>query len=195
MLLLRPGFAVEVARHYCFRASQWHSGQKRQHGVADCRLRSRHDLWQDRAHASHSRTSQVNFFRSNGTNSSIHECPNKGVHGDEDSVGGPCHRVFGAGRGVDVAPGAAKRVHDRILNHDNKDRKGRTHIPRYENPRGEPPRFKEMLPRDGPSINVDADRCNGQSSGRSADHSFFHFDLRCLANVVGRVEILARHLP
>src|SRR5689334_1077766 len=102
------------------------------------------------------------------------------------SVGGPYHRAYRAGRGVDVAPGAAKRVHDRILNPGPTD-PGRTHIPRYENLCGELSSFKEMLPRNWESINVHADRRNGQSRRRFADRGFLHFDLWHLPNVVGSI--------
>ena len=46
------------------------------------------------------------------------------------------------------------------------------------------PGLSIALLRDGETINIDAEGCSGQSSGRSADHGFFHFDLCCLANVV-----------
>jgi hypothetical protein len=88
---------------------------------------------------------------------------------------------------MDVAAGAAKRVHDCILNRGNADRKGRIHIPRYENPRGELSSFREMLPRNWESINVHADRRNGQSRRRFADRGFLHFDLWHLPNVVGSI--------
>jgi hypothetical protein len=44
-----------------------------------------------------------------------------------------------------------------------------------------------MLLRDGETVNVDADRRNGQSRRRFADRGFLHFDLWRLPNVVGSI--------
>ncbi len=53
----------------------------------------------------------------------------------------------------------------------------------------------KTLLRDSETINVDADGCNRQRSGRSADDGFLHFDLWRLSGVIGCVELSAGHLP
>ena len=57
------------------------------------------------------------------------------------------------------------------------------------------PQRCEMLLRDVETINVEADRCSGQSGGRFADRCLLHFDLWRLPDVVGSIEILTSHLP